>query len=52
MTCFADLPQVRFAGEGSGDPLSWRYYDKDRIVLGKRMEDHLRWAMAYWHSFA
>jgi xylose isomerase len=52
MTCFADLPKVRFAGAETSDPLSWRFYDKDRLVLGKRMEDHLRWSVAYWHSFA
>ena len=29
-----------------------RFYNPDEIVLGKRMEDHLRFAVAYWHSFA
>jgi xylose isomerase len=37
---------------GSDDPLVFRHYDKDAIVLGKRMEEHLRFAVAYWHSFA
>jgi xylose isomerase len=40
---------------GFGDPdaegLSFRVYDPDRLVLGKRMEDHLRIAVCYWHSF-
>src|SRR5690606_1743809 len=33
------------------NPLSFRYYDKDRVVLGKRLEEHLRVAVCYWHSF-
>jgi xylose isomerase len=32
--------------------LAFRYYDKDRIVRGKRMEDHLRMAVCFWHTFA
>ncbi|SKA36233.1 xylose isomerase [Consotaella salsifontis] len=42
---------VKFEGEGSTDPLGFRFYDKDRMVMGKRMEDHLRFSAAYWHSF-
>ena len=42
---------IVFAGETSRDPLAFRYYDKDRTVAGKRMEDHLRFAACYWHSF-
>jgi len=41
---------IRYAGPDSTDPLSFRFYDKDRIVLGKTMEQHLRFAVAYWHS--
>ena len=33
-------------------PLAYRHYNKDEIVMGKRMEDHLRFAVAYWHTFA
>ncbi len=43
---------IPFEGPDSTSPLAFRYYDPDRIVLGKRMEDHLRFAVAYWHSFA
>ena len=42
---------VEFAGIDSLDPLSYKVYDTDRMVLGKRMEDHLRIAVCYWHSF-
>ena len=48
---FADIPPIRFEGADSVNPLAYRYYDKDRIVLGKRMEDHLRMAVCYWHTF-
>ncbi|MBP0614188.1 xylose isomerase [Jiella mangrovi] len=42
---------VVFEGAESRDPLAFRFYDKDRMVMGKRMEDHLRFSVAYWHSF-
>ena len=35
----------------AGDGLNFRWYDPDKLVLGKRMEDHLRFAVCYWHSF-
>ena len=41
---FADIPPVRFEGVDSINPFAFRYYDRDRLVLGKRMEDHLRMA--------
>ena len=49
------FPQVKgripFGGIGSDDPLAFKVYEPDRLVLGKRMEDHLRVAVCYWHSF-
>ncbi|MBO0664072.1 xylose isomerase [Jiella sp. MQZ9-1] len=42
---------VAYEGLDSRDPLAFRFYDKDRMVMGKRMEDHLRFSIAYWHSF-
>ncbi|MGI4975850.1 MAG: xylose isomerase [Janthinobacterium lividum] len=49
---FGDFETVRFAGPDSTDPLSYRWYDADRVVLGRPLRDHLRFAVAYWHSFA
>lgn len=46
---FADFDTIRFDPEG-GD-LAYRFYDKDRMVMGKRMEDHLRFAVCFWHTF-
>ncbi|MBJ3776059.1 xylose isomerase [Acuticoccus mangrovi] len=53
MTAFFDgIAPVTYKGpDGDGD-LAYRHYDPDRVVLGKRLEDHLRFAVAYWHSFA
>jgi xylose isomerase len=42
---------VRFEGLDSQNPFAFKVYDPDRVVLGKRMEDHLRIAVCYWHSF-
>ena len=53
MTDFFDSVPAPIAYEGpdSDNPLAFRWYDADRIVAGRRMEDHLRFAVAYWHSF-
>jgi len=48
---FPDISEIRYEGPGSDNPMAFRWYDPDREVLGKRMEDHLRFAVAYWHSF-
>src|SRR4030088_1767568 len=42
---------IPFGGLDSTDPLTYKVYDRDRLVLGKRMEDHLRIAICLWHSF-
>jgi len=49
---FKGLSPVKYEGPESANPLAFKHYNKDEIVLGKRMEDHLRFAVAYWHSFA
>ena len=49
---FKGIDPVPFKGPDSDDPLAFRFYEKDRLVLGKPMRDHLRMAIAYWHSFA
>lgn len=48
---FSDIPEIEFKGPDSNDPFSYRYYDKNRKILGKTMEEHLRFAVCYWHSF-
>jgi xylose isomerase len=50
---FADVPgRIPFAGLTSSDPLAFKVYEPDRLVLGKRMEEHLRIGVCLWHSFA
>ena len=49
---FKGIDPVPFKGPDSDDPMAFRFYEPDRLVLGKRMEDQLRMAIAYWHSFA
>ena len=51
-TIFSAIEPIRYAGPDATAPLAYRYYDKDRVVRGKRMEDHLRMAVCYWHTFA
>jgi xylose isomerase len=48
---FKGVAPVRYEGPESENPLAYRYYDKDRMVAGRRMEEHLRLAVCYWHSF-
>jgi len=48
---FQGVEPIRFEGADATGPLAFRYYDKDRLVLGKRMEDHLRFAVCYWHTY-
>ena len=49
---FKGLNPVKYEGPESRNPLAYRHYNKDEIVAGKRMEDHIRPAVAYWHTFA
>ena len=48
---FGDIAKIEYEGPDSDNPLAFRHYRPDEIVLGKRMEDHLRFAVAYWHTF-
>ena len=48
---FAEIPPIRYQGPDSVDPLAFRVYDKNRLVLGKPMSEHLRFAACYWHTF-
>lgn len=48
---FENIGPIRHEGPESRNPLAFRWYDKDRKVLGKRMEDHLRPSVCYWHTF-
>ena len=47
---FNNIPKIAYEGPKSKNPLSFRYYDADRIILGKPMKEHLPFAMAWWHN--
>ena len=49
---FKGISPVKFEGANSTNPLAYRHYNKDEMVAGKTMEDHIRPAIAYWHTFA
>ncbi|MEM7423897.1 MAG: xylose isomerase [Pseudomonadota bacterium] len=51
-TGFFPTDRIAYEGPESESPLAFRHYDPDEQIMGKRMEDHLRFAVAYWHSFA
>ncbi|MGA1181698.1 MAG: xylose isomerase [Marivivens sp.] len=49
---FASIPAIAYEGPETENEFAFRHYNPDEVILGKRMEDHLRFAIAYWHSFA
>ncbi|MDJ0627310.1 MAG: xylose isomerase [Rhodobacter sp.] len=49
---FAGIPKIAHEGPETANEFAFRHYDPEELVMGKRMEDHLRFAVAYWHSFA
>lgn len=48
---FKSIPQIKFEGNDSRNPLAFKYYDAKRKVGNKTMAEHLRFAVAYWHTF-
>jgi len=48
---YPGIGKIEFEGKESKNPLAFRWYNADEIVSGKKMKDHLRFAIAYWHSF-
>jgi xylose isomerase len=51
MSLFSDVAPIRFEGVESDSPLAYRVYDRNRVVAGKTMAEHMRWAVCFWHSF-
>ena len=48
---FPGIGKIKFEGMDSDNPLAFRCYDENRVVAGKTMKDHLRFAVCYWHTF-
>ena len=49
---FQGIPAITYEGPESTNDFAYRHYDPDEVVMGKRLEDQLRFALAWWHSFA
>ena len=49
---FKDIPAIVYEGPASTNEFAFRHYNPEEVIMGKRMEDHMRFAVAYWHSFA
>ncbi len=49
---FGDIAKIKYEGPDSDNPLAFKHYNPDEVVLGKPLKDHLRFAVAYWHSLA
>ncbi|MDG1279365.1 MAG: xylose isomerase [Algoriphagus sp.] len=50
-TYFSTIDKISFEGKESDNPLAFRCYDENRIIAGKTMKEHFKFAIAYWHSF-
>lgn len=48
---YPGIGQIEYEGKNSKNPLAFRWYNPEEVVNGKKMKDHLRFAVAYWHSF-
>jgi xylose isomerase len=48
---FKGIGKIGFEGPKSTNPLAFKWYDENRVIGGKTMKDHLRFAVAYWHTF-
>ncbi len=51
MAYFKNVKKIKFEGLKSQNPLAYRWYDENRVVAGKTMKEHLRFAVCYWHTF-
>ncbi|HEY9117415.1 MAG TPA: xylose isomerase [Roseivirga sp.] len=48
---FKGIDKIKFEGKDSDNPLAFKYYDENRVIGGKTMKEHMRFAIAYWHTF-
>jgi xylose isomerase len=51
MAYFESVGKIQYEGRNSDNPLAFKHYNPQQVVLGKTMEEHLRFAVAYWHTF-
>ena len=48
---FPGIGQIKFEGRESDNPLAFKWYDENKMIAGKKLKDHVKFAVAYWHSF-
>ncbi len=48
---FKGINDIKFEGAASDNPMAFKYYDADKVVAGKTMKEHFKFAIAYWHTF-
>jgi xylose isomerase len=48
---FKGILKIPYEGKESGNPLAFKYYNEEQVVATKKMKDHFRFAIAYWHTF-
>ena len=49
-TYFENIPEIKFEGRESKNPLAFKFYDAEKVIMGKKMKEHLPFAMAWWHN--
>ena len=47
---FPGIGKIKFEGKESMNPMAYRYYDAEKVIMGKKMKDWLKFAMAWWHT--
>lgn len=48
---FKGIGKIKFEGRESDNPLAFKFYDENKVIAGKTMKEHMRFAVAYWHTF-
>ena len=51
MEYFGNVKKVNYEGAKSKNPLSFKFYNPNEVIMGKTMKEHLKFSMAYWHTF-
>lgn len=51
MAYFSSIDKIKYEGPESTNPFAFRHYNPEEVVLGKTMKEHLRFSVAYWHTF-
>jgi len=50
MKYLKNVPVIKYEGSKSLNPMAFKYYNPEEVILGKKMKDHLKFGMAYWHT--